>query len=908
MYKLSIFLILVCLYLAFAHDLAQRPVALSFDDIPEPRKAAAHIEPTQAVPVAKAKRTSTGWEIDSIKLPANKGNFATWYPVPKKDDVSIVFDVKGRVGGAQIRLSPPTSKLRGSNSGKCTDCIDINIGSVGNTAVDIVYGWMKVNSQYINPLYNGRVTNGQKYRTFWVNWRGDSGGAGEISVGFGPNVYRNIIISYRDDALQQYFNWTSIKGGRPFLDNIQFISFASWTHAVEFKNVRIGHSYVARSTSQSATVTNYGLAYIQFHYAQRMWELNSKNFELVFEAQGLSEVIIGFLRDFRFRGGSDDRGYEVLLEEAFERGAHPRSVITFGTGHGNMVIAKTSVNNLVSSSQFRPFWIRLENSTFAVGKGLEVGKHVIMETDEPVPPTGTDTVWLSTSSYFFSSSVRFLSIKSRNVKSSKDDGKIITVDWQDTTPYQPDRSDLPAISLKTGTDSPYQPYLGSEKCDDKACEGPDLRYSQQVLTVQPRYQWWHHGAYCGELAVQSIALSYGVYLSQKAIRLVTPYNNRPWTYGNPTEGYELTDYNFGQVLTKLGLKYEEWDRDTPAPQAVPYLRWLKHHVVRRHPVAMMVRFFEGTSYDHIEAVWGYQSSRPLTDPNIYYDDYIGWNTGLGIKRNWRQIGTLYDTNDVATALDKNRAGNNCTRSTQECIFNHHNYGFAITGLRDPRRRSIPTSIRVNDNGYEPTPPFVIQTTANVTVDGPLVVGQKYRIFRYNDWSDLPMDSDFEEGWTYFKDFVATSTTYNWVDPRSFPSDSSKYYVTIRIPSSPSSTVDHTDTDHEEEAEEEEEKHSIAPTAKTGKLGKATVKTTLSIQDQLVECARLRDEYTTDDPVISQCYDQVDRLVARYPRSSIVAAQGRSCHRLRERTSAQSPAIPMCYRKIANMIGYSFYEQ
>jgi len=693
-------------------------------------------------------------------------------PLPFEDDVSVVFAIKTEVGGAHIRLSPNNES--GQNK-SCSDCIDVIIGSIGNTAIDINYGGARSNSQYVTPLYKGRVLSPTEYRYFWINYNGRMG---EVTVGLGKSVYRNIVVSYRSDSLQQFWDWRSLAEGKPnpIAFPVKYVAFTAWLYDVEYSDITISASSFERGTVNAPVVTNFGLAYVQFHYPDK-FELDSKSFEVVFECQSLSEVMIGFLHKYKFRM-EDEQAYEICLDWEYEterepgKGRNPISMIQYGTGHGGRRLATSNRTDVISPSQFRPFWIQMKNRQLTVGTGIKVGENVWMQTpdDQPVPPTGHDTVWLSTASYFFAASVKFLRVKSVT--------SIVNVDFtaNDFDKWTPDHNHAVPVTYKTGTEGEYLPYLGSTECHDPACIPNDRKYVMERLTVRPRFQWWHHGAYCGELAIQATAMSYGAYLSQKQIRKVAPNNFQTHSYGSPTLGYEVTDINIERTMDRLGILYQSWDKNSPQPQIKPFLRWLKKQLVKSYPVIMAVRFYEGLSYDHMEPIYGYRSNHPLDDPNVYIDDVISNVLGVGSKRYYRTIDTLVDTHPTPSLYS---GGNNCTLSQSECIFIDRNFGYAIMGLEDPHFRSIETSINVSDNGMEPFP-FEVPTTATVTVHGPLVPGQAYTIYRWDAIDDFPRNSKYESSaWTYSHSFVAHGVNHTWTDPVSFLSTSTIYYVTVR---------------------------------------------------------------------------------------------------------------------------------
>ena len=54
-------------------------------------------------------------------------------------------------------------------------------------------------------------------------------------------------------------------------------------------------------------------------------------------------------------------------------------------------------------------------------------------------------------------------------------------------------------------------------CSDGSCNKPNAKY-EQILDVQPGYQWGDAGGYCGSWASQRAILSKGAWVSQQAVR------------------------------------------------------------------------------------------------------------------------------------------------------------------------------------------------------------------------------------------------------------------------------------------------------------------------------------------------------------------------------------------------------
>jgi hypothetical protein len=52
-----------------------------------------------------------------------------------------------------------------------------------------------------------------------------------------------------------------------------------------------------------------------------------------------------------------------------------------------------------------------------------------------------------------------------------------------------------------------------------------------------------------------------------------------------TAGSEiLIGENAAETLDKLGFDYDEWDTDSKQPQKTAFLKWMKKHILKGHPV------------------------------------------------------------------------------------------------------------------------------------------------------------------------------------------------------------------------------------------------------------------------------------------------------------------------------------
>ena len=185
------------------------------------------------------------------------------------------------------------------------------------------------------------------------------------------------------------------------------------------------------------------------------------------------------------------------------------------------------------------------------------------------------------------------------------------------------------------------------------CTPPMTKYSKKA-TVIPRDQWTIEGGFCGALSIQSIALTYGAWISQDLIRKSTPYAGGG--FGNPEEGYEVLPQNFEAALKNLRMEANLFGYKTvPEPQSSSYLKWVKKNLAQGYPIVSCV-MLKGDDhdahglgpFDHIEPIYGLYSNHPLTDEEVYDDDYLVHGSDYAIDGDknlgyFRKFSSMVDT-------------------------------------------------------------------------------------------------------------------------------------------------------------------------------------------------------------------------------------------------------------------------
>lgn len=93
------------------------------------------------------------------------------------------------------------------------------------------------------------------------------------------------------------------------------------------------------------------------------------------------------------------------------------------------------------------------------------------------------------------------------------------------------------------------------------------------------------GGFCGSFSIQHTALAFGAWISQDLVRKANRASPGPHNmHGDGVLGYEVVPSNVATTAKHLRLAFDEWDYEQPKPQAEAFKRWVKHHLVRAHPL------------------------------------------------------------------------------------------------------------------------------------------------------------------------------------------------------------------------------------------------------------------------------------------------------------------------------------
>jgi hypothetical protein len=186
------------------------------------------------------------------------------------------------------------------------------------------------------------------------------------------------------------------------------------------------------------------------------------------------------------------------------------------------------------------------------------------------------------------------------------------------------------------------------------------------------------------------------------------------------------------------------------------LKWVKKNLASGSPIVTFV-MCKGDShsayglgpFDHIEPIFGLYSNHPLTDEEVYDDDYLVHGSDYAIDGDknqgyFRKFSSMVDT----TAME-----GNCKDAQPEwkrnemypCFNDQQNYGASIHGLADPKKQTLRSNLYVSTINE---PDVRIEEKA-IEMDGWLVVndlipGKEYVVYRYNDKVNYPTDSNFHD--------------------------------------------------------------------------------------------------------------------------------------------------------------------
>ena len=306
-----------------------------------------------------------------------------------------------------------------------------------------------------------------------------------------------------------------------------------------------------------------------------------------------------------------------------------------------------------------------------------------------------------------------------------------------------------------------------------------------------RRQWNIAGGFCGAFSLQHAALAFGVWVSQDLVRKANRDQPGPHhMHGDTTVGFEVMPSNVAYTAAHLRLNYVEWDSSQPSPQAPAYKKWLKRNLAGGNTVVWFPickgdphqcypdSCPNGGSCDHVEPMYGLYSNHPLTDEEVYDDDWILHASDQDLEPYYRPLNSLDDSLGM-TGNCKNAGAGFGKNEMYPCFDQQVTYGLAVTGLNVsgstfPVSLSTPGSISEPDVRMGQAPSNLKGT---VTVTG-LTAGSRYILYRYGSTAALPAGPNFDTGYDAKTPFTAAAGSFTYEDPKTFASNTAVYYVAV----------------------------------------------------------------------------------------------------------------------------------
>ena len=279
---------------------------------------------------------------------------------------------------------------------------------------------------------------------------------------------------------------------------------------------------------------------------------------------------------------------------------------------------------------------------------------------------------------------------------------------------------------------------------------------RHVLSLPPRLMWgWgpRVSGYCGSASIQTVALYYGNWLTQDAVRGVTGGHDGA---DQLLLGDEDGCCNSVAVARKLHLNVTAWPHaSAPRPQHIAFAAWMAESIDSGEPVVFGVymQTEDNPDLDHIVPLVGYVGP-PGRPSKLLYNDLHSNKT---LEADLASFPA--DRSECKRDLPWNERFAYCLPASVD-------YGYRVHGNHDPAGELLPSQLIVPD-WYEPdysaedakheTPR---ELRAAVLVSG-LTAGERFVLLRYEHASAVPL-SDFLRmgGWAARTDFVAPSHAWN----------------------------------------------------------------------------------------------------------------------------------------------------
>lgn len=259
--------------------------------------------------------------------------------------------------------------------------------------------------------------------------------------------------------------------------------------------------------------------------------------------------------------------------------------------------------------------------------------------------------------------------------------------------------------------------------------------------IPPRLQWEANGGYCGEVSLISAGLYFGQYISQ--------YEARICAIGHKAQnkGELLLGSNDRRAAREMRLQAEAWNGNRQR-STTQFLNWVKHHVLRGHPVAIGVYNNEFLLYGNTDPGAGdpqYDHIVPVTRVASRSGGLRGQRLTFSDNGLWGSPGDRpYFFTYSFRQFPSNRSQANRRKGPLYSLPDYgRNYGIAITGVIDRDGDTLPVRVATNRNYEHPNMPRdstarppALPLTLTVTVSG-LEPGVEYRLYRYARLDAIP---------------------------------------------------------------------------------------------------------------------------------------------------------------------------
>jgi hypothetical protein len=287
----------------------------------------------------------------------------------------------------------------------------------------------------------------------------------------------------------------------------------------------------------------------------------------------------------------------------------------------------------------------------------------------------------------------------------------------------------------------------------------------QPLNLTARRRWDNNNGYSGEVSIQTVALYYGAWISQKTIR--------------DSVGSELLPgANMEAALTALRFKFESMGGSFQQQASfTTFMTWMKGQLISGSPVIFTTYISGGKDpdYDDILPAFGVKEAAPGT-PGYHGSDVLYYFNNFEQKTITHSFASLEGT----------RSSCSQSASAGGCISSSGARGIAIKGILDEGQVTLPVQLSV-DSWSEPNVSLGEspgQMQGKVSISG-LTAGKKYALLRFNHYPSLPVSgtaADFLAATPFSRfDFTAEAEQYVYNDPQPIQSNGSVYYRVVPLP-------------------------------------------------------------------------------------------------------------------------------